>query len=199
MISAGASSGCQGTLNSIWARGSASRRRSGCGRLLHAARRAPRRGVARYRRHRLTRQQAAQFFIGVPRRERAERVAVLPLAEIASQQALDRVGHLGRRRTIADGPRRVLVLAHTAADAEIVGVDHRALELRLLPLDTKVGDPVLAAAIGTAGDVDLQVLVEARHARLELLHQPARETLGLGEGELAELGARARDGPAPER
>src|SRR5262249_16623971 len=142
---------------------------------------------------------AAQLFIGVPRRERAKRVAVLALAEIASQQALDRVGHLGRRCTIADGPRRVLVLAHTAADAEIVGVDHRALDLRLLPLDTQVGDPVLAAAIGTAGDVDLQVLVEARHARFELLHQPAREALGLGEGELAELGARARDGPAPER
>ena len=45
----------------------------------------------------------------------------------------------------------------------------------------------------------LSVLVEARQALLEALHEPAREALGLGERQLAELGARARDGPAPER
>jgi len=91
------------------------------------------------------------------------------------------------------------VLSHAAADAEVIRVDHRAFDLGLLAFDAEVRDPVLTAAVRTAGDVDLQMLIEARHPRFQLFDQPAREALGLGEGELAEFGARARDGPAPER
>src|SRR5437899_11812323 len=99
----------------------------------------------------------------MPGRERAERVAVLALAEIGPQQAFDRIGHLGCRRAIADGARGVLVLADGASDAEVVGGDHRALDLRLLALDAEVRHPALAAAVGTAGDVDAQVPTEASH------------------------------------
>src|SRR5207247_9900937 len=112
---------------------------------------------------------------------------------------LNRVWHRVGRLTCPHVTRGTLLPAHTASDAEIVGVDHRALHLLLLALDAEVGDPVLPATIRASGDVDLQVLIEAGHPRLHLLHQPAREALGLGERELAELRARARDRPAPER
>ena len=42
-------------------------------------------------------------------------------------------------------------------------------------------------------------MLEPRQALLEALHESAREALRFGERELAELGARARDGAAPER
>ena len=41
--------------------------------------------------------------------------------------------------------------------------------------------------------------IEAGQARLEVLDEAAREALGLGERQLAELGARARHRAAPER
>src|SRR5262245_14819852 len=89
--------------------------------------------------------------------------------------------------------------ADPAAHAEVVGVDERAVYLDLLALEAEVGDPVLAAAVRAAGDVDPQMLLEPGQPLLERLHQAAREALGLGERQLAELGAGARHCPAPER
>src|SRR4030095_415961 len=70
--------------------------------------------------------------------------------------------------------------------------------LDLLALEAKIGDPVLAAAVGAARHMNLQVLLESGEPRLEGAHEATREALGLGEGDLAELGARAGDGAAPE-
>src|SRR6266852_451862 len=86
-----------------------------------------------------------------------------------------------------------------AADAEVVRIHHRAVHLDLLALDPEVGDPVLPTAVRTTRNVDPELLVEPRQALLEGLDEPAREALRLGERQLAELGARARDGAAPER
>jgi hypothetical protein len=47
------------------------------------------------------------------------------------------------------------VLAHRSAEAEVVGVGELAFVLDLLAFDADVGDPVLAAAVGAAGDVSL--------------------------------------------
>ena len=44
----------------------------------------------------------------------------------------------------------------------------------------------------------LQLLVELRQPLFQLIHQPARKALGLGDGQLAELGAGAGDSAAPE-
>ena len=66
------------------------------------------------------------------------------------------------------------MVADSAADAEVVGVDELAVVLDLLAFDADVGDPVLAAAVGAAGDVELELLVEAGQALFELLDEPAR-------------------------
>src|SRR5262245_48167924 len=89
--------------------------------------------------------------------------------------------------------------ADRAADAEVVGVDDRAVDLHLLALEAEVGDPVLPAAVRAAGDVDAEMLLEPGQPLLERLDEAAGESLRLGERQLAELGARAGDCPAPER
>ena len=105
---------------------------------------------------------------------------------------------LGRGDADARGPGEAPVPSDGAADRELIGVDELAVDLRLLSVEADVGDPVLAAAVRAAGDVDPQMLVESGHAVLQALDQPAREPLRLGEGELAELRARAGHGPAEE-
>src|SRR5438128_12131415 len=87
---------------------------------------------------------------------------------------------------------------HGAADAEVVGVDHLPVHLGLLALEADVGNPVLAAAIRAAGDVELQVLLEAGQPRLDIVHEVAPEALGLRESHLAALAARGRHGAPPE-
>src|SRR3989454_151560 len=103
------------------------------------------------------------------------------------------------RSATAPPPSHGLSRAERAADAEVVGAHERAVDLQLLALDADVGDPVLAARVGAAGDVQLHVLLKARQPPLEILDEPLREALGLRQRELAELGARAGDGAAAER
>ena len=91
------------------------------------------------------------------------------------------------------------MLADRSAEAEVVGVGQLAFVLDLLAFDADVGDPVLAAAVGAAGDVEPELLIELRNALFEFVDEPAGEAFGLGDGELAEFGAGAGDGAAPER
>src|SRR5205085_5377164 len=73
-----------------------------------------------------------------------------------------------------------------------------AFGLDLFALKADVGDPVLAATIRAAGDVQLELLIEFGKSVLEFLDKPARERLRFGDSDLAELGAGAGDGAAPE-
>ena len=99
---------------------------------------------------------------------------------------------------IADGPGDGGVLADGSAYTEIKRVHHPALVLDLLAFHPDVGDPVLAAAIGAAGHVQLELLIEAGQPLFQFVDNPAGEALGLGDGELAEFGAGAGDRAAPE-
>src|SRR6185437_7358523 len=49
-----------------------------------------------------------------------------------------------------------------------------------------------------AGDVELDLLVESGQAIFQLFDQPLGKAFGFGDGELAEFGSGAGDGPAPE-
>ncbi len=89
--------------------------------------------------------------------------------------------------------------AERSAHAEVVGIDQAVVDFDLLALNADVGDPVLAATVGASGDVQLQVLIESGQTFLQFFHQPARETLGFGDGQFAEFRAAARHGAAPER
>src|SRR2546427_721979 len=165
---------------------------------VHPVRREAGRDVALHHLNESAREPRAELLVGVARAELPEVLPGEALGEERAEQPLDRHADVRRGDAEPDRPRRGGVAAEGAADAEVVGVHERAVHLDLLALDAHVGDPVLSAAGPAPRHVELQVLVEARQPRLQLLHEGAREPLRLGEGELAELGARARDGPAPE-
>jgi hypothetical protein len=67
------------------------------------------------------------------------------------------------------------MLANRSSDAEVVGVDELPVLLDLLALQPEVSDPVLAATIGASGDVQLEVLLEARQPLVEFFAQPTGE------------------------
>src|SRR5438270_9370068 len=102
-----------------------------------------------------------------------------------SEQTLDRVGNFSRQAAISGGPRGCLMQAQRTSNAEVVGVEQAVVHFDLLALYPEVGDPVLAATVGAARDVQLQMLVESGEALIELLDQPAREGFGFGDGKLA--------------
>ena len=106
---------------------------------------------------------------------------------------------LRRRAPIADWSRNILKFAHRAAETEVVCVHHFRALLDFLALKADIGNPVLAAGIGAARDVKSQLLIETRNAIFKFVHQPARESLCLRDGELAELRAGASDRAAPKR
>ncbi len=121
-----------------------------------------------------------------------------PFGEVAVEEALDGCGNVFSGCAVAQRTSRAGKPADGASDAEEEGVDHLAVLLNLFALEADVGDPVLAAGVGAAGDVEADLLIEAGEALFELGDEPGVEALGLGDGELAELGSGAGDGSAPE-
>src|SRR5579863_1426626 len=133
----------------------------------------------------------AELCVAVAREEAPQILSGFALVEILVEQALQRIRNFGRGAAVAHGPRRCLMQSQCAPYAKIVGIDQAVVDFDLLALDADVGNPVLAATVGTARHMQLQVLIEARQTLLQFLYQPTRETLGFGDGKLAELGAAA--------
>src|SRR5437660_2051887 len=119
--------------------------------------------------------------------------------EIGAQNAFNRFRRLRSGATISDGTRKSGILAHRAAQAEIVGIHHLTVDLDLLAFQSNVGQPMLPATVGTSSNVESQFLIEGGQAVFEFFHQPACKALGFCDSQLAELGAGASHGPTPER
>src|SRR5271157_1884568 len=114
-----------------------------------------------------------------------ERVLRGALRIVGAEETGDGIGNFFGSAAIAHGTGDGSPFANAAAHAEIVGVHELAIELDLFALDTDVGDPVLAATVGAAGDVQLDVFAKAGETLFELFAEPAGEGLGFGEGKLA--------------
>ena len=114
------------------------------------------------------------------------------------EQTGDGVGNFFGGATIAYGTRDGSDLTDTAADAEVVGVDHLAIGFDFLALDADVGNPVLPAGVGAAGNVETKLLRIIGETIFELLGEPAGKGFGFGEGEFAEFRASASDGATGE-
>ena len=140
----------------------------------------------------------AQGFGGLREKETLERVLRGALGVVRAEKAGDGVGNFFGAAAIADGAGNGGELAYGSANAEIIGVNELAIHFDFFAFDTDVGDPVLAATIGAAGDVELDVFAEAGETDVELFGEPAGEGFGFGESEFAEFGAGAGDGAADE-
>src|SRR5215467_328049 len=165
---------------------------------LHRLRRARRRQITLHGKRNLARKNFADLIIAFAREESAQRLVFAAVVLEISQEALYGVGNGGSRAAIADRPRDGRNLPEAAAHAEVVSVDQFAVLFDLLAFDADIGDPVLAAAVGAAGDVQLDLLREAGQAFVQFAGKPAREAFRFGEGKLAEFRARAGDRAAGE-
>src|SRR5215472_13374375 len=126
----------------------------------------------------VTRQDGADFVVRTAGEELAKILSVVAANIERAEQALDGVRHFRSGAAIANRPRDGSKLAEATADTKVVGVDHLAIDLDLLPFDPDVRDPVLAAAIGAAGDVEFELLLKRRQTIFQLFGEPAREALG---------------------
>ena len=92
------------------------------------------------------------------------------------------------------------VRAEAAAQQQVVGL---AADARLVPhgraLEAEVADPVVAAGVGAAVEVQLQPGEGVAEARLELLDEAVEPRLRLGDGEVAVRLAGAGDRLGAER
>src|SRR5690242_6410059 len=134
----------------------------------------------------------ANFFVALPGQKLAKALLRVAAGLVGRDEALDGVRHFGGWAAVTDGARNRSNFAEAAAHAEVVGVHHFSFVLDFLAFDADIGDPVLAATVGAAGDMQLDLLVEAGEAFVEFGAQPAREALGFGQRELAEFGPGAR-------
>src|SRR5690242_7265686 len=144
---------------------------------LHPAGNSPYGEVAFDGRDNFTRKHSANFFVAVPRQELAKAFLRVSVGLVVHNQPLDRVRHFRSGAAIADGSRNRSNFAQAAADAKVIRVHHFSFGLDLLAFNPDIGNPVLAAAIRATGDMQLDLLVEARKPLLELVAQPARESL----------------------
>ena len=118
--------------------------------------------------------------------------------QVLAKQSLDGFRDKRRGAAIANRARDGCVLADRSTKAEVESVGELAFVLDLLAFHADVGDPMLTASVGAACDVEAKLLVELRQALLKLVDKPAGEPLGFSDGQLAEFGAGAGDGAAPE-
>ncbi len=156
------------------------------------------RGITGYSHHLTAGNKSAKPLIAVASEKLAQILGRIASQEIRAEQALDGIRDLDGRAAIADRARKGLMIAYRPPDAEIIGVRQLIVHFDLLALDADIGNPVLAATVGTACDVQPQRLIELRQALLQFLDQPARKALGLRYGEFSELRASAGNGAARE-
>ena len=102
--------------------------------------------------------------------------------EIAEEEALNGGWHFVGGGAVSQGTGGAGVLAYGSADAEVEGVDEDSVLLDFLALEADVGDPVLAAGVGAAGDVEADLLVEAGEAVFQFIDEPFVEALGFCDG-----------------
>jgi len=114
------------------------------------------------------------------------------------EKALDCVRNFGRGAAVSHRAGDGGKLTHAAADAEIVGVNHLAVLFYFLAFDADVGDPVLPATVRAAGNVEFQLLLEAREPIVKLFAEPTGKAFGFSKRELAEFRASASDGATGE-
>src|SRR5271165_533427 len=118
--------------------------------------------------------------------------------QVAFQQSFYGVRHVEGRAAVSNRTSDGLMFANCSSNAKVVSVDKLAVVLDLLAFQADVGDPVLAATVGAPGDVQLQVLLEARQSLIEFFGQPAAKRFGLSDCEFAKFGSGAGDDAAPE-
>src|SRR5271165_233216 len=114
----------------------------------------------------------AEFIVGMTTEPGAQVFVGYAVREVLAQQAFNCLWDQRRRAAIAYSASDRGVLANCSAEAEIVSINQLAFEFDFLAFDADVGNPVLAASVGAAGHIELELLVEARKTLFEFIDDP---------------------------
>src|SRR5882672_86926 len=120
---------------------------------LHRVRRRSCRLIPFHGLHLLSGKKLSKFVVAVSREKASEILPMFAHGPITPQQTLDCVRYFLRRATIADRPRNRLQRSDRATQAKVIGVDQCTVDLQLLTFESDVGDPMLAATVRAASDV----------------------------------------------
>src|SRR5208282_5695082 len=101
------------------------------------------------------------------REESPQTFAVLTALVETLEETLDGIGNIRGGATITDRPRDRGELADASPNAEVICVDHPAIHFDFLAFDADVGDPMLAAAVWAAGNVDSKLFLKVGEALFE--------------------------------
>src|SRR5439155_5295193 len=123
----------------------------------HALRRSCLRQIALDGKENFAGEDFADLVIGFAREKSAQRFVLETMFLKIGQQAFDGIGDVGGGAAITNWPRDGRNLSEAAADTEIIGIHKLAVLLDLLAFNADVGDPVLAAAIWAASNVQLDL------------------------------------------
>src|ERR1700757_2897302 len=109
------------------------------------------------------------------------------------KQALDGVGNVRGRAAISHRSGYRSDVANASAYAEVIRIHHFSADFDFLALDADIRNPMLAATVRASGDVQFNLFENPRQPFVEFGGEPARETLGFRQCQLAEFRSRARD------
>ena len=132
--------------------------------------------------------------------ERAEALLALALLQPAVDRPVDGVGELLGRHAAEDRPPDGRVRAEAAAQADVVGLaSHALLVAHRRALEADVADPVVAAGVRAAVEVQREPGDLVAEAGFELVDDLVEPRLRLGDGEVAVRLAGAGDRIRAER
>ena len=124
--------------------------------------------IASHGRRQSTRQEPANFIVATSREKLPEIFSRRALLVEFAKDSLDGVRDFRCGAAIADRPRDGGKLADAPANAKIVGVDHLSIGFDFFTLDADVGDPMLPARVGAAGDMQFEFIGIVGKALIEL-------------------------------
>src|SRR5271169_3616351 len=134
----------------------------------------------------------------MPRKKSLEGLARFALRMEEIQETLDSVRDFVRRATVAHRASDGRDFADAATDTEVVGIDHFAARFDFLAFDPDIRNPVLAAGVRAARDVQSEFVLVIGETIFGLFRAPAGVRLSCSECKFAEFGASAGDGAAHE-
>src|SRR4029077_13017990 len=121
------------------------------------------------------------------------------LAQVCHKEARESVRNTILGCPIADAMRDRAGRSDTSADEKIESLHLSTVDIEQHTLESYVGDPMLAARVRAAGEMDFDILTKLGNAVLELAGELDAQKFRLGNCELAEFTARARQRPTLER
>src|SRR6185312_6806262 len=143
-------------------------------------------------------QERAQCRVSMPSKKLSQILSAFTPIHVCAQKALNGVGRLLRATAVSNGTAKAGKGAHTAAQAEVIGVLKMTIYFDLFAFQSDIRNAMLPATVWASGNVQFELLIKSGQTVFQFFHQPSGKCFCLSDGQLAKLGSGAGHGAAPE-